>query len=182
MINKAIQFASLCHSNQVRKATEIPYILHPLEAGIIATNITLKYGRLDEDVVASAILHDVCEDAKVSLETLRLVFNEKITDLVKRQSEDKSKSWKERKQDTIDQLLKNEDKSFEIVTLADKLSNLRSIQRDYLIQGEKIWTRFNVKDKSQHAWYYTGIKNNIKQLRDTLEYKEFKELVEEVFN
>ena len=182
MINKAIQFASLCHKDQVRKATEIPYILHPLEAGIIATSLTLEYGSLDEDVVASAILHDVCEDAKVSLASLELLFNSRVAELVKMQSEDKSKTWKERKQHTINQLEENKDKSLEIVILADKLSNLRSIKRDYEQMGENLWDKFNVKDKSQHSWYYTGILKNIKQLCNTTEYEEFQQLLLVVFN
>ena len=182
MINKAIQFASLCHSNQVRKGTQIPYILHPLEAGIIATGLTLEYGLLDEDIVASAILHDVCEDAKISLASLELLFNSRVARLVKMQSEDKSKSWKERKQHTINQLQENKDKSLEIVILADKLSNLRAIKKDYQEIGNKLWERFNVSDKSEHSWYYTGILENIKQLCNTLEYAEFQQLLSEVFN
>ena len=182
MINKAIQFASLCHGDQFRKATQIPYILHPLEAGVIATSLTLEYGQLDEDIVASAILHDVCEDAKISLESLELLFNSRVAGLVKMQSEDKSKTWKERKQHTLDQLKDNKDKSFEIVILADKLSNLRGIKRDYEEIGDKLWERFNVRDKSQHSWYYTGILKNIKQLGNTLEYTEFQQLLSQVFN
>ena len=40
MINRAIQFATACHVNQTRKGTDIPYILHCLEAGTIAANLT----------------------------------------------------------------------------------------------------------------------------------------------
>ena len=178
MINKAIQFATLCHMDQFRKGTQIPYILHPLEAGTIATNLTLEHGKLDEDIVASSILHDVCEDAKVSLANLELLFNRRVAELVEMQSEDKSKTWKERKQHTITQLGDNKDKSLEIVILADKLSNLRSISRDYKEVGDKLWERFNVKDKSEHSWYYSGILKNINQLSDTSEYKEFQNLVE----
>lgn len=181
MINKAIQFATLCHSNQVRKGTEIPYILHPLEAGIISSNLILENGLIDEDIVASAILHDVCEDAKVSLKSLDVLFNSRVKRLVEMQSEDKSKTWKERKQYTIDQLHENKDRSLEIVILADKLSNLRAIKRDYHEIGDELWERFNVKDKSEHSWYYTNILMNIKQLCNTKEYSEFQELVSEVF-
>lgn len=93
MINKAIGFATFVHSNQVRKGTEIPYILHCLEAGVIASNLTSRDGSVNSDVVAAAILHDTIVDAFVSYETLKEVFNENIADLVKSQSEDKSKAW-----------------------------------------------------------------------------------------
>ena len=59
-----------------------------------------------------------------------------------------------------------------------------SLNKDHNYQeiGDKLWERFNVRDKSEHSWYYTGILNNIKQLGNTLEYEEFQQLVSEVFN
>ena len=73
MINKAISFACLAHSKQKRKGTDIPYILHPLEAGIIVSQI--KY---DEDLICAAILHDTAEDAKVGYETIAEIFYAKL--------------------------------------------------------------------------------------------------------
>lgn len=86
---------------------------------------------------------------------------------------------KERK--TIELLENNKDIDLEIVTLADKLSNLRSIYKDYKILGEDLWKKFNVKEKGKHAWYYKSIGENIKQLNDSREYGEYVELLE-VFN
>ena len=91
----------------MRKGTEIPYILHCLEAGTIAANLTNKEGSVNSDIVSAAILHDTIEDAYVSYETIKEVFNENIANLVQRQSEDKSKKWIDRKQDTINSLKKN---------------------------------------------------------------------------
>ncbi len=80
--------ATTCHANQKRKGTDIPYILHPLEAGIIVANM-----KFDEDAICAAILHDVIEDAKISLEAIKLMFNTRVAELVGSQSEDKSKTW-----------------------------------------------------------------------------------------
>lgn len=176
MINKAISFASLAHSNQKRKGSDTPYVLHPLEAGIIVSQI--KY---DEDLICAAILHDTVEDAKVGYEALKIIFNERITELVKAQSEDKSKSWQERKQHTIDYLNSVEDEDIKIVALGDKLSNMRAINSDYIKLGEKFWERFNVKEKSKHGWYYMSLMNSLKSLDKYMEYQEFKELVLKVF-
>ena len=57
MINKAIAFAVKAHEGQPRKGTEIPYIFHPLEVGMIVSRITD-----DEEVIAAAVLHDTVED------------------------------------------------------------------------------------------------------------------------
>lgn len=180
MINKATQFAALCHANQTRKGTEIPYILHCLEAGTIAANMTNKEGKVDSDVVSAAILHDTIEDAHVSYESLKEVFNENIARLVQYQSEDKSKSWKDRKQATINFLKENKSKGVEIATLADKLSNMRSIHKDYEVEGEKLWGKFNA-GKEQQYWYYNSIATSMQQVNDTREYKEFTELITSVF-
>jgi len=95
MINKAIMFATVAHESQKRKGTDIPYILHPMEAAVIVSQI--KY---DPDLICSALLHDVAEDSHMSYDSIAAMFNERVADLVFFQSEDKSKSWKERKQHT----------------------------------------------------------------------------------
>ncbi len=180
MINRAIQFATACHANQTRKGTEFPYILHCLEAGIIAANLTNKNGTVDSDIVSASILHDTIEDAYVSYETLKEVFNENIANLVRSQSEDKSKKWIDRKQDTINFLQTNTSKGVEIATLADKLSNMRSIFKDYEVEKEKFWDKFNAGKELQH-WYYKSIAESLCQVRDTNEYKEYRDFIKKTF-
>ncbi len=180
MINQAIEFATLSHQNQTRKGTDIPYILHCLEAGIIAANMTNKDGHVDSDIVCAAILHDTIEDANISYQTLKQTFNENIANLVQSQSEDKSKKWIDRKKATINLLKSNQSKAVEIATLADKLSNIRSIARDYAVQGEKLWNKFNAGKESQH-WYYQSISESFSQVKDTNEYREYRDLIRRVF-
>ena len=66
IINKAILFATEAHKGTVRKGSKLPYILHPLEAGVIVSSMTN-----DENVIAAAILHDVLEDTDVTYEELK---------------------------------------------------------------------------------------------------------------
>lgn len=178
MINKALEIAMIAHGDQFRKGSKIPYIIHPMEAGVIAASLSMKNNQVDQEVVAAAILHDVIEDTDLTYQDLSNKFNEKVLRLVRLQSEDKSKTWQERKEKTIELLKDNEDINFEVVTLADKLSNLRAIYRDYQILGDSLWERFNVKEKEKHKWYYSSIAKNIKHLKDTREYVEYKELLE----
>lgn len=176
MINKAIMFASITHSTQYRKATKIPYILHPLEVGIIVSQI--KY---DEDLVCAAILHDTIEDVHVSYESITLMFNKRVADLVASQTEDKTKSWFERKKHTIDSMLKEKDEDIKIVCLGDKLSNIRSLYKDYKTKKENLWEVFNMKDKNMHGWYYKGLIESLNTLSNYKEYQEYRELVLKVF-
>jgi hypothetical protein len=71
------------------------------------------------------------------------------------ESEDKSKSWKERKQTAINRLA-GDPLEARLVCCADKLSNLRSMAADRELTGEKLWERFNA-GKADIEWYYRGI-------------------------
>lgn len=176
MINKAIAFANIVHEKGKRKGTNIPYILHPMEVAITVSS--MKY---NEDLICAAILHDTIEDVYVSYETIKDMFNERVADIVKAESEDKSKSWKERKKHTIDYLREEKDEDIKIVALADKLSNIKSMYRDEKVLGDKLWERFNEKDKSEQGWYYKGMVDSLSSLEKYDEYKEFKQLVYKVF-
>lgn len=175
MISKAIAFANEKHAGQVRKGSRIPYILHPLEAGIIISQIVF-----DEELIAAAILHDLVEDAGVTLDTIAQAFSPRVAQLVASQTEDKSRTWNERKQHTVEKL---PDAAYEVklLTLADKLSNARSLWRDYKQLGDGLWERFNMKDKQQQYMYYRGLVAGLADLSDLVEYQEFKMLVGKIF-
>ena len=176
LVGKAIMFANLAHDGQKRKGTEIPYILHPMEAAAIVARI-----KCDADLISAAWLHDTMEDAKFNHESIAAAFNKRIADIVSFQSEDKNKSWKERKQHTIDELRACDDEGIKIVVLADKLSNIRDMHRHYSEVGEKLWERFNVKDKKLHGWYYTGVCDGLSSLESYEAYSEFRKLVTTMF-
>lgn len=143
LLSKAICFAADKHKGQVRKGTNIPYIVHPMEAAAIVAAMTR-----DRELIAAAILHDTIEDCNgVDFDILKAQFGERVAFLVKEESENKHKdavkSWKERKQATIDYLMKPEcSKEHKILTLGDKLSNLRAIDRDQSTHGDAVWERF----------------------------------------
>ena len=181
ILDKAIMFATLAHSGQTRKGGKIPYILHPMEAAVIAGEIMTSLNRWDDNVLCAALLHDTNEDSKIPLETLSIVFNWEVAHLVEAQSEDKSKEWKERKQHTIDYLLFCNDIPAKIVSLSDKLANMRAMKRDYEQVGNRLWERFNVTEKSEHGWYYTSLLQCYDEIKETEAYKEFETLVQGVF-
>ena len=177
MIDKAITFATHAHEGQFRKGTQRPFILHPLEVGDIVGTMTE-----DEEIISAAILHDTIEDCEgVTEEIIRAEFSPRVANLVAGESEDKSKSWMERKSHTIEKL-KTAPKEIQMIGLADKLSNMRDIDRDYPICGEELWNRFRMKDKNVIGWYYKSIKDSLKDsLGGTAAYQEYCELVEKNF-
>ena len=176
MINKAIIFATKAHDGQFRKATKTPYILHPLECAVITASMTN-----DPEMIAAALLHDTVEDCGVTVEQIKSEFSERVAQFVASETEDKSKTWAQRKQATIDRL-KDASKEECILVLADKLSNLRSIARDYKVLGEELWNRFHEKRKEKIGWYYCSIGKELGILKEYEEYQEYMALLEQVFS
>jgi (p)ppGpp synthase/HD superfamily hydrolase len=151
MIKRAIELAAKAHYNQFRKGTDIPYFAHPCNVGII-----LAQHGCSKEVVAAGILHDTIEDTPLTIEDIRTQFGNEVANIVEGCSEpDKSLSWMERKQHTIDFLAKA---SMEVkfVTCADKMDNISSIALDYDELGEDFWQRFNA-GKEEQSWYYRGL-------------------------
>ena len=153
MIDDAMEFATKAHEGQFRKGTRRPYIVHPIEVADIVSTMTK-----DEEVICAAVLHDTIEDCKgITWEVLKLRFGQRVADMVAQESEDKSLSWEERKGETI-RRLKTAPREVRMIGLADKLSNMRDIDRDYPVLGEALWKRFRMQSKSAIAWYYKGVR------------------------
>jgi len=181
LLNRAIIFATKAHEGINRKGTNLPYILHPMEVSVIVAGMTT-----DENAIAAAVLHDVLEDTPVTFEQLYQEFGE-VAELVQSESENKreelpaSQTWHIRKEETIEHLKNETRKNVKIIALADKLSNIRSMNRDYQVLGEKLWERFHEKRKEEHKWYYGEIVHALEDLKEYPEYQEYKELVGKVF-
>lgn len=176
IVKKAVAFAERAHRGAVRKGTGIPYITHPMDTAVIMATMTE-----DKELIAAAILHDVVEDAGVTEQELKCQFGLRVAELVMAETEDKSRSWLERKSATIKHL-KTASREEKLLVLADKLSNIRSTARDYLLVGESFWERFNEKKKSCHCWYYEGVAEGLKDLKEYPQYQEYVELCRLVFH
>lgn len=177
MVEKAIEFATKAHEGQFRKGTTRPYIVHPLEVGRIVATMTD-----DEEIISAAILHDTVEDCEdVTVERLAQEFSDRVANLVAQESEDKSKSWHERKGATIKRL-RTACYDVKLIGLADKLSNIRGISKDYQEIGEEVWQKFRMKDKDIIGWYYKSIRESLaSEFTGQATYEEYCELVEKTF-
>ena len=182
LVSEAIAFAVKAHDGMRRKKSEAPYILHPIEAAVIVGTMSE-----DQNLIAAAVLHDVVEDAGVSIEEVEEKFGKRVRELVESETEDKradlppEDTWRIRKEESLAVLRDTDDISVLIVWLGDKLANMRSIYRDWKIEGDAMWQRFNQKDANEQAWYYHSIVNLTKRLSDTSAWLEYKTLTELVF-
>ena len=182
LMDRAIIFATRAHSGTFRKGTNIPYIVHPIEAAAIVATLTD-----DPDVIAAAVLHDVVEDTDATVDEIRFFFNDHIAKLVEAESENKRRelppqeTWMLRKMETLEFLRNEADREAKILALADKLSNMRAIHRDQKSVGDKLWERFNEKRKERHGWMYRQVADALCDLQDTLAWQEYDDLVKKTF-
>ena len=181
LLDRAIVFAVKAHANTERRGKGYPYIVHPLEAVEIVATMTA-----DQELLAAAALHDTVEDTEVTVEQLKAEFGERIASLVADESNvmpegmTEDDSWHQRKQAAIDRLSKASHDA-KMVALGDKLSNMRAIARDYDEIGEALWNRFHTNDPKEHEWHYRGLADALRELEDTVAYKEFESLINKVF-
>jgi len=181
LLDRALIFAIRAHVNQERRGKGFPYIVHPMEAVSIVATMTP-----DQEMLAAAALHDTVEDTGVTVEQLQQEFGERVAHLVEEESDkfiegmSEEESWHTRKQMAIDRLAAAS-RDAKMVALGDKLSNMRAIARDYAMQGDALWNLFHVKERSEHEWHYRGLAASLSELKDTFAYKEFEQLINQVF-
>lgn len=180
LVTQAMIFAAEKHDGAVRKASNIPYIVHPMEAAAIAATLTD-----DQEVLAATVLHDVMEDCGVSFEELEARFGTRVAELVRADSHNQGAfacaSWNVRKREAVRKLAQGGQELL-LITLSDKLSNIRAIYRDYLRDGDEMFIKFNQTDKRRHAWYYRRCAALTKEAYGhTSAWRELNALVETVF-
>lgn len=181
-LDEALRFAITAHSGVERRGKGYPYIVHPMEAVAIVATVTN-----DQELLAAAALHDVVEDTNYTVEDIRKNFGDRVADLVAHESDlviegkSESESWVERKQYAIDRLkgLTYEEK---LVSIGDKLSNARAMLNDYKTMGEKLWDKFHVSDPKLHKWHYEGLRDAMSDLKGTIPYEEFSEIIDKLFS
>jgi GTP diphosphokinase / guanosine-3',5'-bis(diphosphate) 3'-diphosphatase len=126
IIEKAYVFCAKAHAGQVRLSGE-PYLMHPLEvAGILAQM------RLDIYSVASGLLHDTLEDTRASLEEIRRLFGDEVSQIVDgvtKIGKFEFSSTEERQAENMRKMIMAmaNDIRVILVKLADRLHNMRTL-------------------------------------------------------
>ncbi len=182
IVSKAIMFAVVAHSGQIRKGSKVPAIVHAMEAASIVSTLTE-----DMDVMAAALLHDTVEDTAVTGEQIEEMFGSHIKKLVLSETEDKmedipaDQSWEIRKKASIEKLKKIDSYELKCMWMGDKLSNMRSFYRLYKKHGDSMWDQFHQKDISKQLWYYTEIEEALSIFKGTAAYEEYVDLKNKIF-
>ena len=151
----ALVFASKKHSGQTRKSSGVPYVAHVLSVAALV----LEAGG-DEDQAIAALLHDVVEDCGGApvLAEIRDRFGDRvahIADGCTDADETPKPPWRDRKERYLRHLQEGGE-DVRLVSVADKLHNVRSIVSDYRRLGDQVWERFTGRREGT-LWYYRAL-------------------------
>jgi (p)ppGpp synthase/HD superfamily hydrolase len=151
--DKALEFASTLHREQRRKGTDVPYVSHLLAV----CAIVLEHDGTEDEAIA-ALLHDGPEDqgGQPTLDRIRELFGTEVADIVAACTdtfEAPKPEWLPRKVAYLGHLERESGPSVLLVSVSDKLHNLRAIRDDFAVVGSDLWRRFNGRP-GQQLWYF----------------------------
>ena len=78
LILRADKFAKNAHAGQVRKYTNVPYVMHPRSVAFLVSLVPDH----TTEMIAAALLHDVVEDTPITLDEIEAEFGKEVRDLV----------------------------------------------------------------------------------------------------
>jgi (p)ppGpp synthase/HD superfamily hydrolase len=147
LVDTAIRIAIDAHQGQKRKSDGFAYIVHPFSVALMLQ----KHGFRDE-VVAAGVLHDVLEDTAVTRDHLVALVGADVVKMVDVVSEDKSKSWEERKREYIAAVAAASDE-VKAISTADKISNISDTLDHCRENPAAFWSKFS-RGLAEQRWYY----------------------------
>ncbi|MFQ3666024.1 MAG: bifunctional (p)ppGpp synthetase/guanosine-3',5'-bis(diphosphate) 3'-pyrophosphohydrolase [Sphingomonadaceae bacterium] len=126
LLNRAYVFSMKAHGSQLRASGD-PYFSHPIEVAGILTDL-----KLDDESIATAILHDTIEDTVATQDDINRLFGDSIgrlVDGVTKLSRIEAQSESERAAENLRRfvLAMSDDIRVLIVKLADRLHNMRTL-------------------------------------------------------
>lgn len=159
---EALRYAHNLHVEQVRKTSNVPYVAHLLAV----TSIVLDYGGSEDEAIA-ALLHDAVEDqgGAATRKEIERRFGANVASIVDECTDSDitpKPPWLERKQKYLAHL-RHATPSACLVSAADKLHNVRTIQKDYAELKEAIWERFK-GGRDGSLWYYRAVTDILKEV------------------
>lgn len=138
-VERALRAALDAHAGQTRKGSSIPYATHPVHVAMILARVGAA-----EPVLQAALLHDVVEDCDDwTPERVEFEFGPQVAAIVAQLTEDKGRTWEERKQAAVDHVPHMSGEAV-LVKAADKLHNLSTLLAELRAarHPDDVWRHF----------------------------------------
>ena len=130
-LSAVLAWATARHASQRRAFDNAPFILHPLEVASM-----LSAHGYEEDVVAAGLLHDVVEQADVSLVDVRERFGERVADLVAAVTEDDGIAEYDARKAALRERMAAAGPQAHAIYAADKIAKVRELRAQTMRTAE----------------------------------------------
>jgi (p)ppGpp synthase/HD superfamily hydrolase len=175
---EALNYAFEMHASQTRKGSSTPYFAHLMS---VCALVLENDG--NEDQAIAALLHDAVEDqgGLKTLNSIRERFGDHVAHIVEGCSDSFTilkPPWRERKEHYLAEL-RTADADIQLVSLADKLHNARTLLADLQNEGPRVWQRFN-GGKAGTLWYYRALADFFEDSQYHKMAQEFNRIVAEI--
>ncbi len=174
LLVRAYQFSEQAHLGQLRKSGE-PFLFHGLETGVI-----LAEQNLDSATIAAAIIHDVVEDTKITLEQIKAEFGQEIAELVDGVTKIGVLEFKSEEEEQVEYFRKllvsmAKDMRVILIKLADRLHNMRTLQH---LPADRIKS---IAQETLEIYAPLAHRLGMGKIKEELEELSFKYLVPEAY-
>ena len=167
LLNRAYVYAMKAHGQQ-KRASGDPYFSHPLEVASILTSL-----KLDDDTIATALLHDTIEDTQTTKDEIERLFGPNIASLVDGLTKIEKLNLVSKKTQQAENFRKlliaiSSDVRVLLVKLADRLHNMRTLEH---MRPEK---RRLIAQETMDIYAPLAGRMGIQEFRDELEELSFR--------
>jgi (p)ppGpp synthase/HD superfamily hydrolase len=158
----ALGYATRAHAGQLRGGDGQPYVAHLLRV----TGLVIQEGGSEDEAIA-ALLHDTVEDqgGLGRLEDIRNRYGDAVADVVDECTDsygDPKPPWRRRKEQYLEELDRSSPGGL-LVSLADKLDNVRTMLRGHRMHGQGLWKQSD-KNADDVRWYCGALASRFTKL------------------
>ena len=167
LLNCAYVYAMKAHGQQ-KRASGDPYFSHPLEVASILTGL-----KLDDETIATALLHDTIEDTQTTKDEIERLFGPNIASLVDGLTKIEKLNLVSKKTQQAENFRKlliaiSSDVRVLLVKLADRLHNMRTLEH---MRPDK---RRLIAQETMDIYAPLAGRMGIQEIRDELEELSFR--------
>lgn len=173
-----LHLAQKYHGGKIRKVDGGEEIIHMLDVAYMIYRNVVHSGVL----VSAGFCHDLLEDTDCSESEIKEKCGDKVLRIVNAVTNDPllnaKDQWENKKKKYIQNVELGGIEPM-LVSLVDKIVNLKALKEAYAVHGTSIWGKFN-RGKEQKLWFEEEVYSMLKKHTDHVLLKEYRDLIDEM--